>query len=261
MDQDEAGKKAEDSAGFGQWLVESEASPAYREFCRRVYGTGFVQFNMAGVDQLEALAAALAGASRVVDLGCGIGSQAEFVAERTGAFVLGVDFAAAAIERARNRTAARRDRVDFRVADLDALDLPPASFDAAMALDTLYFVRSLPATIRAVTEALTPGGRLVALFTQKRRDGDPESILEPGGTALAAALDAAGFTYATTDFTAAERRIWEASLAESEALQDRYEAEGHEDYRRSQVEEARRNLDFHEAGRMRRYLYAARARI
>ena len=60
-------------------------------------------------------AAAMAGSGRAVDLGCGTGRQARFLAQR-GWDVTAVDFVAAAVESARRADVERR--VTWRVADV-----------------------------------------------------------------------------------------------------------------------------------------------
>jgi len=70
---------------------------------------------------------------QVLDLGCGIGTLSEFISDRTGAHVTGIDFAPLAIERAQTRTAAKSSRLSFRVADMDALEDIAQKFDGILA--------------------------------------------------------------------------------------------------------------------------------
>ena len=92
---------------------------------------------------------------RALDLGCGTGSNAIFLAQQ-GFDVTGVDFATSAIEKAKRRAAAAGARVQFVVDDLTNLRQVQGTFDLLVdygALDDLrpndrdLYVRSvLPLT-------------------------------------------------------------------------------------------------------------------
>lgn len=251
---------AREQAGFGEWMTKSERSPAYLEFCRRVYGTSFVQFGMLDQEQLEALIASLALSprDRVLDLGCGIGVQAEYIADRTGARVTGLDFAEAAIVRARERTGSKTESLEFVLGDLNALDVPPRSYEAALAIDTLYFVDDLEKTLADIVRLLVPGGRLAAFYSLDKKDEDRPSVLEAENTPLGLALKKLGLSFDTIDFTENDRRLWEKQLAVATDLKGAFEAEGNAELWKSRDAEARQVLPFFEKKAWRRYLYLAR---
>ena len=102
---------------------------------------------------------------KLLDLGCGNGMIAEYIADRTGAHVTGIDFIERAIHDAQVRTAGKRERLEFRVMDMSRLDFPPVSFDVVITIDTLYFI-DIYETLRPVIPMLRLGGRLVAFFDQ-----------------------------------------------------------------------------------------------
>ena len=78
------------------------------------------------VEQLNKLLEILSlnESSRVLDLGCGIGSVTEYISDVTGAHITGVDFAEDAIIRARSRTRAKRNRLTYEVGDMNDLRFP-----------------------------------------------------------------------------------------------------------------------------------------
>lgn len=100
--------------------------------------------------------------ARVLDVGCGAGTNALFLA-RSGYRASGVDIAPGAIEAARNRAARLRLRVDFRVSD--ALQLPYARGTFGGLLDVGCFhtlpIRLRRAYSRELGRVLRPGGRYV----------------------------------------------------------------------------------------------------
>lgn len=240
---------------FGEWMVAAEASEAFREFCRRVNGLPFVAFDMIDPQQLDAAVAAagLGPGQRALDLGCGVGTLTEEVRRRTGATLDGVDFAPAAIRRASERTAGD-DGLRFEVLALDQVDPPPASYDAILAFDTLYFAEDLDRLVAACARALRTGGRLVA-FWSTMDVPDPE--MAPDGTRLARALRAAGLTYTTTEHTEAELAHWRRSKEAVDALEAMFEAEGSRRWWEGRRRETDGVLPLCESGRNRRYLYRA----
>jgi SAM-dependent methyltransferase len=100
------------------------------------------------------------GAGSVLDAGCGTGTFACLLARR-GAEVIAIDPAAASLEVARRKPGA--DRVRWLRADAESL--PPLQVDLATMTGNVAQVfltdRKWAATLRAVHDALRPGGRLV----------------------------------------------------------------------------------------------------
>ncbi|MBC5798531.1 MAG: class I SAM-dependent methyltransferase [Candidatus Eremiobacteraeota bacterium] len=94
-----------------------------------------------------------------VDFGCGNGAAGLWIAERTGASLIGVDVSRAAIAAA--KTIARRRRLSSRsrfiVADAAATGLPGGNADALMSLDVLMFMEPR-AAVREMRRLLKPQG-------------------------------------------------------------------------------------------------------
>ena len=100
--------------------------------------------------------------SRALDLGCGEGADAIWLAEH-GWTVVGVDISETALERAREaaRTRGVADRIEFRQLDL-ARGVPDGPFDLVSA----QFLHSpvemdRPPILRQVARTLAPGGTLL----------------------------------------------------------------------------------------------------
>ena len=98
---------------------------------------------------------------RVVDLACGPGTLSEPLAQRVapGGEVVGVDLAPGMIELAR---ALVIPNARFEVMDIEQLDFPDASFDAAACGHGLQFVPDLGRALREVHRVLRPGSRFAA---------------------------------------------------------------------------------------------------
>jgi SAM-dependent methyltransferase len=108
----------------------------------------------------------------VVDLGCGHGGPSVWVAQHTGANLIGIDLSPVGIELARRRAAelGLSEQARFEVGDVTATGLPEASCDAAMSLDVVLFVPDKAAAVREAARILRPGGRFA--FTSWEQLGD-----------------------------------------------------------------------------------------
>lgn len=183
-------------------------------FCERAFGRNLCQHGFADMAQIAALIAAMQPSPQhhLLDLGCGNGMIAEYISDYSGAQVTGLDYVPEAIRQAQTRTAPKADRLSFLVGDINALDLPPAAFDAILAIDTIYFSNDYSATIRQLVAALRPGGCLVFFYTYGWEPGIsiadfPREMLAPDQTPLAVALQANGLTFTTQDFTEEDYRL------------------------------------------------------
>jgi len=113
------------------------------------------------------------GNERVLDVGCGIGGAARFIATQSGCRVTGIDLTPAFIEAARvlTRLTGLEERVDFEVAS--ALDMPLAddAFDAAITIHAAMNIKDRAALYREIARVLKPGAPLCVYDVMKKGDG------------------------------------------------------------------------------------------
>jgi SAM-dependent methyltransferase len=108
-------------------------------------------------------------AGSVLDAGCGTGENALHLAG-LGHAVLGVDFAAAAIERANAKAADRHLPVEFQVADALDLDALGRTFDSVLDVGLFHTFEDAerPRYAASLGAALRPGGRAFLLCWSDR---------------------------------------------------------------------------------------------
>jgi cyclopropane fatty-acyl-phospholipid synthase-like methyltransferase len=243
----------------------AQTSRAYAELCERAYGRDFGQHGFANMAQLDFLieAAGLTSESRVLELGCGNGGMAGYIAAQTSAHVTGVDYSPEAIRQANARAAAAPDRLAFQVADMNALSFAPGSFDAIISIDTLYFASDgLNRLVGQLGRLLAPGGSFLIFYSHAADPMTPIAVfpretLPPDRTPVAGALREQGFVYRVWDFTEADHQHARRMEAALEVLLPAFEKEGALFLYENRMGEARGVQAAHEAGAAARYLYLA----
>ncbi|MEM1054990.1 MAG: methyltransferase domain-containing protein [Bacteroidota bacterium] len=103
--------------------------------------------------------------SRVLEAGCGVGSQTVTLAARSpGTSFTSVDISASSLEEAERRiTEAGLPNVEFQQADLFALPFEPASFDHVFVCFVLEHLARPAEALAALTDLVRPGGTVTVI--------------------------------------------------------------------------------------------------
>lgn len=179
--------------------------------------------------QIDALIAALriSPEHRVLDLGCGNGLLAAYMAERAGAHVTGVDLSIEGIAYVKAHAWPKRGRLTFEVGSVNALVFTEGSFDRVLSIDILHLAADLREALCELAKILTPCGEMGLFWeTWIRPERQPREMLEPGGTGLGRVLAELGWTYETLDFSTANDALWKRMRRELADLRSAFETEG-----------------------------------
>ena len=195
----------------------------------------------------------------ILDLGCGAGVIAEYIVEKTGVRVTGLDYAEPAIAEANERTRDKRDRLSFVTGDMNALDFPEQSFDTVISIDTLYWVDDLTSTMAQVAKLLKPGGQMGIFMLKHVTDGRKAIDYSAEETPLGRSLREIGLSFDAYDYTIQNDAFWYRNYQAAKDLQDEFEAEGNGFIAASLIREGEEDfLPFIEEGTLARYLYHVR---
>lgn len=133
------------------------------------------QFHTRGILATAELATAarLRPSMRVMDLGCGIGGPARYLASTFACMVTGVDLSPSFIDAAAYLTARTglSDRVTFQAGDALHVPCEDASFDAVFLQHVAMNVEDRAGLYGEVRRILASGGK-IAIFDLVLRDGD-----------------------------------------------------------------------------------------
>lgn len=141
-----------------------------------------------GFQLYDRLAAAvpLAGAD-VLEVGCGRGGGARYLADRFGPLSYSATDSCLLFT-VSNRLRARPGGPHFRLARSDTLPFPPCSFDIAIAVEAIHPLPDRDAFLAEMARVLRPGGRLLIADFFYARESSPNAL-----TAFRAAIGRSWF--------------------------------------------------------------------
>jgi len=221
-----------DAAEFSAWHADVHNSPACQLIFQQALGlppevVSNSLLTWAGVAEVTD-ALRLSPGQTLVDLACGRGGYGREVARRTGARLLGFDFAAVAVTLAARAgaggaapagaaPAASAAPARFCVGDFTAVGLRDRGADAVMCIDAVQFGEPPLAVLLECRRILAEQGRLVVTAWEPIPPADERLPQKTRRMNLTRDLARAGFEQVTVTemprWADAERALWEAALA------------------------------------------------
>jgi arsenite methyltransferase len=146
-------------------LLKREVKVSQLEFDRRLVERLERLYTTRDVLRRRELVRAALGArprDRILDVGCGPGFYITELLEAVGreGSIVGLDASADMLAVAAKR-AERHDNVTFHKADATSLPVPDASFERAICVQVLEYVRDVPAALKEMYRALRRDGRVL----------------------------------------------------------------------------------------------------
>lgn len=209
---------------YNMYFARAEKSEAHKIFCEKVYGKNLCQHGIADMVQLTKLLEVLqlSEDTSVLDVGCGNGMITEWLSTVSGASFTGIDLSDVAITHAQERT---NKNCSFQQGNMYCLDFDENSFDAAISIDTLYFV-DIEKVITQLLTIVNSCGQMGIFYTQWIDDDAEKEMLLPGNTELAHVLNKYNLKYTTVDFTQEEEYHWQKKVKILKELKPAFEKEG-----------------------------------
>jgi ubiquinone/menaquinone biosynthesis C-methylase UbiE len=117
----------------------------------------------------------LTAASRLLDVGCGVGGPARYAVEATGCAVVGIDLTEdyVALANELTRRCGMSEKARFEVADATALPFGDGGFDVVWLQYVAMNVRDRERLYAELFRMLSPGGRLIAAEAAAVPGADP----------------------------------------------------------------------------------------
>lgn len=141
----------------------------------KIFGTTFVSVGGEDTTRQFTEKLQLQEGMKVLDIGCGIGGSAFYLAERYGVDVHGVDLSKnmidIALEYRMDMKAKVKHRVQFYVEDAITMEYPEGFYDTVYSRDTILHIAEKPKLFRKFFESLKAGGRvLISDYCRGDRD-------------------------------------------------------------------------------------------
>lgn len=223
-----------------------EKSQAFSEYSRQVFGENLGQHGFSDLNQIHMMLDILKPdkSSQVLDIGCGNGKIAEYISDLTLASVTGIDYIPEAIEQALIRTQNKRDRLQFRVCNLEDMDFKNESFDCIISIDSIYFGNA-KAILAKWKQVLKHNGRMGIFY------------LSMDGSNLSVHLDENELPYKVYDISKENYELHQLKYKIVSELREAFEEEGNTFIWQNLITESVSSLAPYDpaTSSIRRYLY------
>ncbi len=242
---------------YNDFLVRSAESKAHAIFCEKVFGKNLCQYNVLDLEQLDTMLEVmnLQPNQLVLDIGCGLGKISEYIVEKTGVSLIGIDNAPKVVEWAQNNTKAEQGELVFQVGDLNKLEFPKEKFDAVISIDTLYYAKDFNEILKQMKEISKPKGQMGIFYAEGKKPEESLEKMKPKNTKVGQALVENGLQYTITEFTSNGREVWARELEVAQELEEMFKEEGNHDLCQQRIVQSKEMIQKVDQQLERRYFY------
>ena len=176
-----------------------EDNEVFSRYCLETHGIDFSQDGFSDKKQIDdlLLISGLKPGDSVLEVGCGNGKMAEYIASKTGTTVYGFDYSQNAITSAKKR-AEENDKLIFDVGAIGEKVYPPNSFDAIISIDSVCYTLDVEGFVEQLYTWLKPNGLLLTYYSEGQMKGISRNA---DNTDLALALKKVVIPYLAVDYT------------------------------------------------------------
>ncbi|MCE7743445.1 MAG: methyltransferase domain-containing protein [Candidatus Heimdallarchaeota archaeon] len=242
---------------YNDFLLRSAESETHAIFCEKVFGKNLCQYNVLDMEQLDTMLDMmnLQPNQLVLDIGCGLGKITEYIAEKTGVSLIGIDNASKVVEWAQKNTKTNRGELSFQVGDLNKMEFFKEKFDAIIAIDSLYYVKDFNRVLQKMKEILKPDGQIGIFYAQGRKPKESLEKINPEKTKVGLALVENGLQFDTIDFTKNGRGVLVRELTTAQELEVKFKEEGNHDLCQQRIVQSKDQIQRIDKKLERRYFY------
>lgn len=133
------------------------------------------EFHIGGVDATKLVSQALApdSSEMLLDIGCGIGGPARFIAAGTGCHVTGIDLTRSFVKTGNllSQLVAMDSKVKLQAGNATALTFPDSNFDAAYMIHVGMNITKKDQLIGEAARVIKSGGRFIIYDVMRIQDG------------------------------------------------------------------------------------------
>lgn len=189
--------------------------------------------------------------NKLYDFGCGRGHITANLQKASGMECIGIDKSESMIAIA----AEKYPHMSWQVGEMEESVQKIDSFDAALFIDTLYFVQEKKELITQLYSKLNAKGKLIITYSDYTRDPLKKEILESHKNTLGQVLTEMDVNFQTKEFTENEIALWSYREEKIQSLKDEYKEEKNLFLFYDTFSESKNLLEVLRQGLGRRYIY------
>jgi 2-polyprenyl-3-methyl-5-hydroxy-6-metoxy-1,4-benzoquinol methylase len=154
----------------------------------------------------------------IYDLGCGRGDIITYIQKKNNLSCIGIDKSENMIMISK----AKNSNITWISDDIEQYCNKLSNYDAAILIDSIYFIKDKKKFINELFTKLNPDGKIIITFSTYTEDPQKINTLEPDRNILGEILNELNLNFDYQDFTTNEIALWEHRKNITESLREEY---------------------------------------